>query len=104
MTAKPTIAERNRVPHYLLDCVDPTAYITAGEYARQARKVLGVRTVKLGMDEGWAWYLPKMPSGAEDAPVKERAPSGREGIFEAEGEPEDRPALEPPNDSPDELT
>jgi tRNA dimethylallyltransferase len=39
-TAKPTIAERSRVPHHLLDCVDPTAYITAGEYARQARKVL----------------------------------------------------------------
>jgi tRNA dimethylallyltransferase len=39
-TAKPTIAERNRVPHHLLDCVHPTAYITAGEYARQARKVL----------------------------------------------------------------
>ena len=39
-TAKPTIAERSRVPHHLFDCVDPTAYITAGEYARQARKVL----------------------------------------------------------------
>ena len=39
-TAKPTIPERNRVPHHLLDCVDPRAYITAGEYARQARKVL----------------------------------------------------------------
>jgi tRNA dimethylallyltransferase len=39
-TAKPTIAERNRVPHHLLDCVDPSDYITAGEYARQARKVL----------------------------------------------------------------
>ena len=39
-TAKPTIAERSRVPHHLLDSVDPTAYITAGEYASQARKVL----------------------------------------------------------------
>jgi len=39
-TAKPTIAERNRVPHHLFDCVEPTAYVTAGEYARQARKVL----------------------------------------------------------------
>ena len=39
-TAKPTTAERSRVPHHLLDSVDPTAYITAGEYARQARKVL----------------------------------------------------------------
>ena len=39
-TAKPSQTERSRVPHHLLDCVDPTAYITAGEYARQARKVL----------------------------------------------------------------
>jgi tRNA dimethylallyltransferase len=39
-TAKPTIAQRSRVPHHLLDCVDPTAYVTAGEYARRARKVL----------------------------------------------------------------
>jgi len=39
-TAKPTAAERARVPHHLLDFVDPSAYITAGEYARQAREVL----------------------------------------------------------------
>jgi tRNA dimethylallyltransferase len=40
-TAKPTPAERARAPHHLLDCVEPTEYITAGEYARQAREVLG---------------------------------------------------------------
>jgi tRNA dimethylallyltransferase len=39
-TAKPTAAERARVPHHLLDVVDPCGFITAGEYARQARKVL----------------------------------------------------------------
>ena len=39
-TAKPTFAERARVPHHLLDCVDPTGHMTAGEYARQARQVL----------------------------------------------------------------
>ncbi|HZW94068.1 MAG TPA: tRNA (adenosine(37)-N6)-dimethylallyltransferase MiaA [Candidatus Eremiobacteraceae bacterium] len=39
-TAKPTAAERDRAPHHLLDCVDPTSHITAGEYARQARQVL----------------------------------------------------------------
>ncbi len=36
-TAKPTAAERRRAPHHLLDCVEPHAHITAGEYARQAR-------------------------------------------------------------------
>ena len=39
-TAKPTPAERARAPHHLLDFVEPTAYITAGEYARLGREVL----------------------------------------------------------------
>jgi tRNA dimethylallyltransferase len=39
-TAKPSAAERAEVPHHLLDFVDPTANVTAGEYARQARHVL----------------------------------------------------------------
>lgn len=39
-TAKPTTEERARAPHHLFDCVDPTQYVTAGEYARQARLVL----------------------------------------------------------------
>ena len=39
-TAKPSAAERAEVPHHLLDCVDPLADVSAGEYARQARQVL----------------------------------------------------------------
>ncbi len=39
-TAKPTLAERALVPHHLLDFVDPASYVTAGEYARQAREAL----------------------------------------------------------------
>lgn len=39
-TAKPTSAERARIPHHLLDFIEPTAYITAGEYARQARQLV----------------------------------------------------------------
>ncbi len=39
-TAKPSAAERAEVPHHLLDCVDPLADVSAGEYARQARRVL----------------------------------------------------------------
>lgn len=39
-TAKPSPAERARAPHHLLDIVDPTGFITAGEYARLARQVL----------------------------------------------------------------
>jgi tRNA dimethylallyltransferase len=39
-TAKPSGQERARAPHHLFDCIDPTEYMTAGEYARQARQVL----------------------------------------------------------------
>jgi tRNA dimethylallyltransferase len=39
-TAKPSAAERARAPHHLFDVFDPTQYVTAGEYARQARQVL----------------------------------------------------------------
>ena len=39
-TAKPSAAERAEIPHHLVDCVDPLADVTAGEYARQARRVL----------------------------------------------------------------
>ena len=39
-TAKPSADECARVPHHLLDCVDPTGHITAGEYARLARQAL----------------------------------------------------------------
>jgi tRNA dimethylallyltransferase len=38
--AKPSPAERARVPHHLFDFADPAAPVTAGEYARQARQVL----------------------------------------------------------------
>jgi len=40
-TAKPSAEERAEVAHHLLDYVDPNAHVTAGEYARQARQVLG---------------------------------------------------------------
>ena len=39
-TAKPSAAERALAPHHLFDAVDPTHFMTAGEYARQARQVL----------------------------------------------------------------
>jgi tRNA dimethylallyltransferase len=39
-TAKPTPEERSRVPHHLFDILDPASYMTAGEYARIARKLL----------------------------------------------------------------
>jgi tRNA dimethylallyltransferase len=40
-TAKPTRPERKTTPHHLIDCLSPTSYFTAGEYAREARRILG---------------------------------------------------------------
>jgi tRNA dimethylallyltransferase len=39
-TAKPSAGERRCAPHHLFDFVEPTTYMTAGEYARLARQVL----------------------------------------------------------------
>jgi len=41
-TARPTKEERAQATHHLIDFVDPSAYITAGEYARLARQALAV--------------------------------------------------------------
>jgi tRNA dimethylallyltransferase len=40
-TAKPSPEERARVPHHMVDIASPDEEITAGDYARQARAVLG---------------------------------------------------------------
>lgn len=39
-TAKPSLAERAKVPHHLFDFMEPNEEMSAGEYARQAREVL----------------------------------------------------------------
>jgi tRNA dimethylallyltransferase len=39
-TAKPTLEERQRVPHHMIDIREPTEIFTAGDYQREARAVL----------------------------------------------------------------
>jgi tRNA dimethylallyltransferase len=39
-TAKPTVEERARLPHHLIDVVEPDQPYTAGEYSRAARAAL----------------------------------------------------------------
>jgi tRNA dimethylallyltransferase len=39
-TAKPSLDERGRVPHHLIDVTDPNQPFTAGEYSRRARAAL----------------------------------------------------------------
>jgi len=59
-TAKPSPAERAEVPHHLLDCVDPLADVSAGEYARQARQIL--REIVL-RESGQRRHLPIVSGG-----------------------------------------
>jgi len=53
-TAKPLLKERRGIPHHLIDCLFPTQYISAGEYARRAwiiineMQVRGVTPVLVG--------------------------------------------------------
>lgn len=39
-TAKPTLAERQAVPHYLIDICDPTEILTLAEYQQQAQALI----------------------------------------------------------------
>jgi tRNA dimethylallyltransferase len=39
-TAKPSLEERRRVPHHMIDIREPTEVFTAGDYQREARRVL----------------------------------------------------------------
>jgi tRNA dimethylallyltransferase len=39
-TAKPSMAERARVPHHLIDIYSPDEHSTAGDYARRAREAI----------------------------------------------------------------
>ncbi len=39
-TAKPSEAEQQRVPHYLLDLCEPTATLTLGDYQQQAQELV----------------------------------------------------------------
>ncbi len=39
-TAKPSVAERQRVPHHLIDIYSPADHSTAGDYARRARQAV----------------------------------------------------------------
>jgi tRNA dimethylallyltransferase len=71
-TAKPTAAERSRVPHHLIDLVDPGEAYSAGRYARDAAACLntlharGVPALVVG---GSGLYLRALMWGLCDGPT-----------------------------------
>jgi len=50
-TAKPSITDRQRIPHYLIDICDPTETLTVAEYQAQAQAIIGE-----------AWQTAKSPA------------------------------------------
>jgi tRNA dimethylallyltransferase len=88
-TAKPSMEERARVPHHLIDVADPDEAFTAGEYSRQARTALheiagrGKLPIVTG---GTGLYLRALteglfagPARQEDLRVRLRRSAGRHG-------------------------
>jgi tRNA dimethylallyltransferase len=75
-TAKPTAEEQARVPHHLLDEVEPTGYTTAGEYVRKGRKIIqeirgrGALPVVVG---GTGLYLRALLDGLFPGPERSEA-------------------------------
>ena len=64
-TAKPSAAERAEIPHHLLDCVNPLADVSAGQYARQARQILRQIVLRESVlhESGQRAYLPIVSGG-----------------------------------------
>jgi tRNA dimethylallyltransferase len=75
-TAKPTLAERERVPHHCIDLYWPDEVCTAGDYARHAREAIaGIRErgripIVAG---GTGLYLRALLEGLAPAPKRDEA-------------------------------
>lgn len=79
--AKPTAAERARVPHHLLDVVSPDQPFTAGDYARLAREAIRGITSRGRLPivtGGTGLYLRALLEGLSPAPP--RNPALRENL------------------------
>jgi tRNA dimethylallyltransferase len=74
-TAKPTVEQRQRVPHYLIDLVEPwqefslAEYLRAAEAAASAIRARGKRTLFVG---GTPLYLKALLYGVDSGPPPDR--------------------------------
>lgn len=88
-SAKPSIAERQRVPHHMIDIREPADLFTAGDYSREARAALdGIRQrgrVPL-LVGGTGLYLRALTEGLFHGPARSTYWRTRlEGLAEARG-------------------
>ncbi len=73
-TAKPTIAERARLPHHLIDVTTPDQPFTAGEYSRLARELLHKIAVRKHLPivtGGTGLYLRALTEGLFPGPARQ---------------------------------
>ena len=72
-TAKPSLEERERVPHHMIDVCEPAEIFTAGDYQRESRRVLEVirRRGKLPiLSGGTGLYLRALTEGLFNGPTR----------------------------------
>lgn len=74
-TAKPSLEERARVPHHMIDVVRPDESYTAGDYSRQAREALAGITERGRLPivaGGTGLYLRALIDGLSPAPPRQQ--------------------------------
>jgi tRNA dimethylallyltransferase len=88
-TAKPSREERERIPHHLIDILEPEERYSAGAFARQARDVLAKvagRGERAWLVGGSGFYLQALLEGLHDLPrVPEAVRAELRRTLETEG-------------------
>ena len=74
-TAKPSVAERRIVPHFLFDCMDPGQSLTAGDYRRLALSVLEAELPRAPVIAvgGSGFYIQALEKGMFEVPKPDPA-------------------------------
>ena len=74
-SAKVPLGERRGIPHHLLDVAEPEQVVSAGDYARSAREVLGQIAVRKRtpiLVGGTGFYLRALIDGLFPGPTRDR--------------------------------